>query len=367
MRNGLLADTWSKLNLLRGLLDGERAYVGPRYVTFDMTTRCNSICRGCLYHCSETRKTTVENEVTEDLPLELIQRVAPELAQSGTKEVMLSGEGEPLLHPRFDQIVSAFKRAGLIVRSFTNGTLLDEATAQRIVRTGLDELCPTFWAVNRQEHLAWHPGLNPDFLERRKRGIEFVRRAREYARQSLPRITLQLPLNRSNFGNIEGRVRLALESGCESVSFGVFRDYGGPFESECLLPVDGESMRADMMRATEQLDRAGIRHNVAGYLDRLRYGGDAWRTCPCYAGWFQSYVKLDGSVLACCRCRLMMGNLGEQSFAEVWNSAAYRDFRRRSVDLRQLAAMGEDCNCSNCCYWHDNRRVHAVWRRLAPP
>jgi hypothetical protein len=28
--------------------------------------------------------------------------------------------------------------------------------------------------------------------------------------------------------------------------------------------------------------------------------------------------------------------------------------------------MGEDCDCANCCYWHDNRRVHAIWRRVAP-
>jgi radical SAM protein with 4Fe4S-binding SPASM domain len=125
-------------------------------------------------------------------------------------------------------------------------------------------------------------------------------------------------------------------------------------------------MRHELLRAGEQLGRAGIQHNAGGFLSRARLGGDAWRACPCYAGWFEAYVKVDGSVLGCCRCRVVMGKLTQRRFSEIWNSPAYRDFRRRSLDPQQLARMGEECNCANCCHWNDNRRVHRVWRWLAP-
>jgi MoaA/NifB/PqqE/SkfB family radical SAM enzyme len=351
---------------LRGLIDGERAFAGPAYVTFDMTTRCNSVCLGCLYHCAQPRQTSVDERAVQELPLEMVRQLAPELARMHTREVMLAGEGEPLLHAQFFGVVTSFKEAGHVVRCFTNGTLIDEVMAEQIVHSGLDELKMTLWAVNRAEHLVWHPGVNPEFLERRKRGIQFMRRARLKARQSLPRINLQMPLNRNNFSNLRERVRLALESGCDSVAFTVFRDFGGPFESECLSRADGESMRHDLLGAGQQLERAGIAHNVGNYLNRVQLGGDAWRACPCYAGWFEAYVKVDGSVLACCRCRLVMGKLTERRFSEIWNSPPYRDFRRRSSDLRQLARMGQECNCANCCHWHDNRRVHRVWRWFAP-
>jgi MoaA/NifB/PqqE/SkfB family radical SAM enzyme len=175
-----------------------------------------------------------------------------------------------------------------------------------------------------------------------------------------------MPLNRSNFRNIGERVKLALESGCERVNFGFFRDYGGPFESECLSQADVDIMRHELLRAGEQLKRAGVAHNAGGFLSRARLGGDAWRACPCYAGWFEAYVKLDGSVLGCCRCRVVMGRLTERLFSEIWNSPAYRNFRRRSLDPEELAQMGEECNCANCCHWNDNRRVHRVWRWLTP-
>jgi MoaA/NifB/PqqE/SkfB family radical SAM enzyme len=363
---GLLTSVRNRLGLLRGLIDGERAYVGPAYVTFDMTTRCNNVCLGCLYHCTQPRQTSVDDRAEHDLPLEMVRQLAPELAQMRTCEILLAGEGEPLLHAQFFGVVTAVKEAGLVVRCFTNGTLIDEVMAERIVHSGLDELMITLWAVNRAEHLVWHPGVNPDFLERRKRGIQFMRRARLKARQSLPRINLQMPLNRSNLGNIRERVRLAIESGCESVTFGVFRDFGGPFESECLSRADSENMRHDLLCAGKQLEQAGIAHNAGDYLNRARLGGDAWRAGPCYAGWFETYVKVDGSVLVCCRCRLVMGKLTERRFSEIWDLPAYRDFRRRSSDLRQLARMGRECDCANCCHWNDNRRVQRVWRWFAP-
>ena len=161
-------------------------------------------------------------------------------------------------------------------------------------------------------------------------------------------------------------LELALASRCERVTFGAFRDYDGQFESECLSGEDGEVMRPDLLEARKQLDRAGIAHNIDEYLARVRFGRDAWRAWPCYAGWFHSYVKVDGTVLPCCRCKRSVGRLTERSFTEIWNGADYRDFRRRSSDPGQLARMGEECSCPNCCAWHDNRKVHRVWRWIAP-
>ena len=52
---------------------------------------------------------------------------------SGTPEVTLSGEGEPLLHPRFFDIVDCFRRARITMQAFTNGSLIDEPMARQIV------------------------------------------------------------------------------------------------------------------------------------------------------------------------------------------------------------------------------------------
>jgi MoaA/NifB/PqqE/SkfB family radical SAM enzyme len=366
IKAGLIADLETKLALLRGLINGEDAHTGPAYLILDLTRRCNNICLGCFSHCMQPRDPSPGDQTIEDIPLDLAQRIGEELAQLSTSEVVLLGDGEPLLHDRYFDIVTLMKKAGLKVQTFTNAILIDEQVSQALVETAQDVLNVTFWAVNAKEHERWHPGVNPDFLERRRRGVDRVIVKRRLTNQQLPKVNIQLPLNRYNFTNIEERVHLVLESGCDTVTFGFFRDWGGQYQDQCLLPEDEPSMRDTLLWAKRHFESAGIDHNIDEYLARLKYGGDAWLHVPCYAGWYTSYIKVDGSVLACGHCSLVMGNLHSNSFAEIWNAAKYREFRRRTADLSGLLSLKGQCDCSNCCLWRDNRRVHRIFRWFRP-
>lgn len=361
-----MAGLASKVALLRGLINGERAHTGPAYAVVDLTRRCNCVCLGCFTHCIQPRTPSPGDQTIKDIPFDLAQRVAKELAVLGTSEVVLLGDGEPLLHDRYFDIITVMKKAGLKVQSFTNGILLDEGTSQAIVETAQDILNVTFWAVNAKEHETWHPGINLGFMERRRRGVELVIRKRNKATQHLPKVNIQMPLNRLNFRNIEERVRLVTETGCDAVTFGFFRDWGGQYQDQCLLPEDEPSMRQSLLWAKRQLESANIGHNIDDYLIRLEYGGDAWLHVPCYAGWYTTCIKVDGSVLACSHCTLVMGSLNSNSFAEIWDAAPYREFRRRAHRLEGLLSLKGQCDCPNCCLWRDNYRIHRVFRWFRP-
>ena len=355
-----------RLSLLRGLLDGGTAYVGPAWVFLDVTRRCNNVCLGCFFHCIQPRQPSPGDHRITDLSLPLAQKLAMDLSRIGTPEVILLGEGEPLLHPRFFDIVDCFRSARIIVRAFTNGSLIDEPMARRIVGSGLHTLNVTFWAVNREEHVKWHPGVDPAYLDRRIQGVRLLARITRESDRSLPGVNLQMPLSRFNLTNIGERVDLALQSGCDSVTFGFFRDWGGQFESYCLLPEDSDALRQGLSQAKRRFEAAGIKHNVDRYLARVELGADAWRKVPCYAGWFESYVKVDGTVTPCLPCSLVAGDLRERSFPEIWNGTEYRDFRRQSGDPRGLSALQSCCNCTNCCVPQDSARVHRVFRWFSP-
>jgi radical SAM protein with 4Fe4S-binding SPASM domain len=351
-----------KLALLRGLLTAEKAYIGPAVVVFDLTRRCNNICLGCFSHCIQGREPSPGDHTIQDVPLEFAREISSELARLGTSEVVLLGEGEPLLHPRYFDIVSIFTRAGFKTRTFTNGILVDEIAAQRLVETAQNTIHVTFWAVNEKEHEEWHPGISIAALQRRRRGLELIARAKERAPSSLPKVSLIFPLHRANYTNIEERVRLSLSSGCQDVQFQFFRDWGGRYEKYSLLPQDLEQIRQPLLEAGKRLESANISHNIGSYLARLKHGAEILLRAPCYVGWYHSSIKVDGSVLPCAHCSLVLGNARETPFSEIWNSAAYRDFRKRSANPEALLSFGNKCDCMNCCNWIENRRVHSLFR-----
>ena len=115
-----------KLKLLRGLLQGEIAYGGPSYLVLDVTRRCNIRCRGCFFHCIQDPKSMPGSRQIKDVTSEVVDRICREFPRLGTTEIFLVGEGEPFLHPDLFNFVGSFKKAGLKVQVFTNGTLLDE-------------------------------------------------------------------------------------------------------------------------------------------------------------------------------------------------------------------------------------------------
>jgi MoaA/NifB/PqqE/SkfB family radical SAM enzyme len=106
------------LKLLRNepLMDGLRAgRIAPVHVQFMPTNRCNLNCSFCS--CAK-----------RDRGLEMTADDADSLAASlkrlGTQSVTITGGGEPLMHPRINDIVDSFYRSAIEVGLVTNGLLL---------------------------------------------------------------------------------------------------------------------------------------------------------------------------------------------------------------------------------------------------
>ena len=102
----------------------------PLCVKIKLTWRCNLHCAMC----------NVWRQSREDrLSLPVIQALADELAMLGTRKVHLSG-GEVLLRPDIFEVINAFAARDLQVNLTTNGTLLSEVMARRLVESGLHNL-----------------------------------------------------------------------------------------------------------------------------------------------------------------------------------------------------------------------------------
>jgi MoaA/NifB/PqqE/SkfB family radical SAM enzyme len=111
------------IDRLKAWSDGETVY--PIYMEISPSGACNHRCRFCaLDFMGYTRRF---------LKLDRMRMLFQELATLGVKSVMFGGEGEPMLHPEFKEMVRAAATAGLDIGITTNASLLTPAIADEII------------------------------------------------------------------------------------------------------------------------------------------------------------------------------------------------------------------------------------------
>ena len=360
-----MATLAQKLRLLGGVMHGEMAFSGPLYVDVDVTRRCNLHCIGCLYHSAQTRETVYTNPSVRDVPMAQIEQLSTELPRLGTQEVFLLGEGEPMLHPRLTDIISAFKAAGCTVHLFTNGTLIDSGRARGLLESDLDEIRVSLWANSLEEYRLCHPGVDADYFARTLNGVESLVELKDQYGRELPTIVLTQPLNRYNYRGIRKRIKLAHDLGCDGVFFDTYRHRNGEFASVALRQEQIENAVRELTSQRDTVESLGLFHNIDRLLVKYRLGEKGWKDVPCYAGWFFSRVLVDGTVVPCGGCSLRLGNVKYTSFQDVWNGARYRMFRRKVLTPGGLATSDWESECGWCCYARDNVVVHRYAKWLA--
>jgi len=93
----------------------------PDNVMFDLTWKCNYRCSFCY--------NPHENSKLGHPPWQTTEAILHKLAEWGVREVLYLG-GEPMLLPKFDDVIELGSRLGLSQRVVTNGSRISERRAQ---------------------------------------------------------------------------------------------------------------------------------------------------------------------------------------------------------------------------------------------
>lgn len=354
---------WEKSRLFFGLLLGDRNYAGPAHVNLDVTRRCNLRCPGCPFHHSVYPGSIPGDAAVQDISMELVEKLAAEIPRLGVRQVMIAGDGEPLLHPHLPLIIRALKQSGCLVQVFTNGLLLTTAMQQMLIDSGLDRLYVSLWAGTPQEYEQCYEGLPPKNFDRVTANIQSMNDLKSQKKSILPGITLTGPVTQFTAPHLENRMHLAKRLGCQAVSYTVYRERG--FESlagTALTLPQMQQFIKDVPRLKKTAQNLGIRHNLDELALRYRLGAQIWKNSPCSAGWYHANIHVDGLVTPCAQCPAIWGNMNQNSLEEIWNDKDIRRFRRLGRSPGAWIGMAPVCDCDWCCFTRDNFRVHRVMR-----
>jgi MoaA/NifB/PqqE/SkfB family radical SAM enzyme len=355
-----------KIALVRGIITGERARIGPFHVTIDASSRCNLRCLGCRYQDPQINFPSPGEESQKDIPFELIQLLCAELKEMGTNAMILTGEGEPFLHPQLSEIIAAIKSNGYHLTLRTNGTLMTEENVHHLIDNEVDILKVSLWASDQVEYQKLYPGVRPETFEKTLDGFCLVDRIKRERKSPLPKLAIHHVVTRHNYRTVDRMIDLAHSKGVDAVYFAPFKAWQGTLTDEFVPEANGAELKRLLNIAREKAGDLGVEHNIQGALLRFEVGNNVWETFPCYIGWFHARVKLDGTVLPCDPYEKPMGNLKRNGIREIWEGPRYREFRRRGLTCASLAELGKYSDCGFCCHLVNNARFHSAAKWLKP-
>jgi radical SAM protein with 4Fe4S-binding SPASM domain len=143
----------------------------PNEVMIEVEPGCNFRCQFCFNkHAFARRGRDIENKLTPDLVMGIIDAVK----KAGVKVVRFTG-GEPLLRRDLLALLRYAKYQNLEVRINTNGALIDENWAKKIVGVVDNALMPfEDWQEKEESRICGFPGV----LKRKIRAIKILKKAK---------------------------------------------------------------------------------------------------------------------------------------------------------------------------------------------
>ncbi len=309
------AKVWSSYWTSR--ISGVAAHHGlPMSVSIEPTTSCNLRCPECPSGLrSFTRPTGM---LKEDVFRQVIDQLATTLAY-----LTFYFQGEPYLNPSFLPMVQYASSKGIYTATSTNAHYLDDDKARDTIASGLDRLIISMDGTSQETYESYRIGGN---LEKVIDGTKNILRWREELKSKTPHVVFQFLVVRPNEHQVPEVYALAKELGVDHVNLKTAQIYDYKNGSD-LIPTQNQ-----YSRYTQEVDGTYSIKN-----DLLNHCWKMWQSCV---------ITWDGKVVPCCfdkDAHHVMGDLREQSFKEIWNGDAYRQFRTLLLKSRSEIDM-----CKNC-------------------
>lgn len=315
------------------------------WLQVEVTTHCNASCLYC------PRTVYRERWLNRHLSLGTFEKLVP--AFKRTRLVFLQGWGEPLLNPDFFAMAALAKKAGCAVGTTTNGMLLDEEKAGRLVDTGVDVVAFSLAGTSARNDF-WRRGTGMAAV---LAAIRALAAARARRRTTTPAIHVAYMLLRSGLDDLPHLPEVLAGTGVQQVVISTL-DFvpAAGLEAEA-LSLEDRAEYAEVRALADRVVAAGAERGLA-----VHYQLPDWthRKASCTENVTRTaFIAADGSVSPCVFTnlpvdgallyvsrgrqmpyrRLTFGNINTTPLAAVWHDPAYAAFRAAFATGR----LGEPC------------------------
>jgi MoaA/NifB/PqqE/SkfB family radical SAM enzyme len=325
----------------------------PRYVQIEPVGQCNLRCQMCSI---QYRRDGMDSGPPAFMTWSLFEHLLDQFPD--LEHLHLQGLGEPMMHPRFFDMVHWAAERGVRVTTNTNLTLLSPRRAKLCISSQLECAHVSIDGATAATYEGIRRGAR---YHRVVQNLKLLQSVKNEMQAKTPRLILVMVLMRQNLHELPDLVRQTSAWGNDSLFVQhLCHEYG-----EAGLPERYRPMRTFVQRQSLQVeDRDRVRRifaaasRVAEELEiELRLPSVEPREHPvetpgperCDWPWRGAYFSYDGYAMPCCMIstpdRMQLGQSPATPAAVVWNGESYETFRR------QLASETPPEVCQSCAIY----------------
>jgi heme b synthase len=299
------------------------------------------VTRSCNLNCVHCRAAANCGPYPGELSTKKCFQLIDEIAVMSSPVIILTG-GEPLLRPDIFDIAAYGTGKGLRMVMATNGTLVNESTVKKMIKSGIKRVSVSLDGKDAPSHDAFRGEIGA--FSGALNGIEAMKRAGM-------EFQINTTVTTANLRQIKDILELAKKLGAAAhhifllVPTGRGRDLAeqaitaADYE-ETLMWFHQESLQSSIqLKATcaphyfrilhQQKDKGQKKKPVSGQFHEMTRG--------CLGGSAFCFISHVGQVQPCGYLELNCGNVQKQKFSRIWeNSEVFRN-------LRDLSKYGGKC------------------------
>lgn len=303
----------------------------PRLIAMqvELTSQCNERCLHCYIP-------TLKRE--RGIDQDFFKSILRQAAELQLISLSLSG-GEPMLHPRFTRLLEMASDFDFSLRILSNLTLLDDARLRAMVKARVGLVSVSVYSLVSEVH---------DAVTQRRGSLAKTLAAIDRVRESGIAVSVNTPLLTTNRDSVGDVMRWAREQGMSIVT-------------DCTIMArydhSSDNLKYRLTRSDVRIALQQIVDADPDYLRGIRKdGADARRKLEpdrpvCGVGISTISVVANGNVNPCAGWQgEVLGNLYEQSLAEIWRSSPRLAWLRslRMGDLPECLSCADSAFCAIC-------------------
>lgn len=343
-QKGLVSELRNEIsfrNFLRLLswLSNRFSFIGPHTVLIDITNKCYLNCVMCMYHSPLKPEHLENSRQNEIFPLDTYVRLIDELKLLKVNRVYISGQGDPLLHPDIEQIVSVTRKAKIDIFINTSGVYLTNEKIEKLLSHGLNGFDLSVHAGDGLTYRLVHPECAEDLFEQLKENLFYLSRLRERTKQKF-RLVIVNVVSRSNYDKIPGMLEFAKLVKADKIIFKPMLAFKEVRETFALRKDDIEDLRQRL-----SVIKTDITNNIPEFIHFLNlflkekkqiHQNKIACNRICHIPWSKAYISMNGDVKSCIYGDLygdqkVLGNIYKESFVDIYKSNNYLRYRQKHL------------------------------------